>query len=98
MPAASAKAMNTKKQKSFHIQSVDSGLGGGAGHALTGRNPRHTASSITAARKGTGEEEIRKIGGTPRSILFAAAITCLVPECGGISQADPAFREGLWAR
>jgi hypothetical protein len=23
---------------------------------------------------------------------------CLVPECGGISQADPAFREGLWAR
>src|SRR3954464_5490879 len=24
--------------------------------------------------------------------------SCLVPECGGISQADPAFREGLWAR
>ena len=23
---------------------------------------------------------------------------CLVPECRGISQADPAFREGLWAR
>ena len=23
---------------------------------------------------------------------------CLVSECRGISQADPAFREGLWAR
>ena len=22
----------------------------------------------------------------------------MVPECRGISQADPAFREGLWAR
>jgi len=25
-------------------------------------------------------------------------IRCLVPECGGISHVDPAFREGLWAR
>ncbi|UUO38756.1 hypothetical protein DCK84_31970 [Bradyrhizobium sp. WBOS01] len=23
---------------------------------------------------------------------------CLVPECGGISQSDPVFREGLWDR
>src|SRR5207342_2162718 len=30
--------------------------------------------------------------------VAARAARCLVPECGGISQADPAFREGLWAR
>jgi hypothetical protein len=27
-----------------------------------------------------------------------AAIRCQVPECGGISQTDPSFREGLWSR
>jgi ATP-dependent DNA ligase len=38
--------------------------------------------------------EVRKA--TLASILRKAR--CLVPECRGISQADPAFREGLWAR
>jgi putative ABC transport system substrate-binding protein len=30
--------------------------------------------------------------------LMSYGPSCLVPECGGISQADSAFREGLWAK
>src|SRR5262249_9678988 len=33
-------------------------------------------------------------GGKMRGLVGLAR--CLVPECGGISQSDPSFREGLW--
>jgi len=45
-------------------------------------------------RRGGGPRH--RARGTPLS--QGAVPNCLVPECGGISQTDPSFREALWDR
>ncbi len=63
-------------------------------HWLDDRHFRVSDSQFSIPKPDT-----RDAGHAEAAALTEAPCTrCLIPECGGIIQADPAFREALWAR